>query len=110
MAFKFKPRPMRPKLRPKPKLEGMKIALPCRATKLSASHKSALDDAFTQSAWDAGVRKGCRVIFWPKGRIAMRCEGRKLSTSAKKRFKRQVRDGDICLKKRGKRVRFSKRC
>ena len=58
-------------------------------------------------------RSGCTLVTFkrrtakgkvlPKGKqvTVERCEGRKLSTSAKRRFTAMKRRGDICIKKSG---------
>lgn len=57
------------------------------------------------------VPSGCKLVVFGKqgcrtGRAVLRCEGKKLTTSAKKRYRRMVKAGEICRK--GRRVRFSK--
>lgn len=90
--------------------DGVTVALPCGSKKLSAAHKATIDAEYTDAAWKRAKAAGCRGVFFTKGRFALRCPNRKLSTSAKSRFKRMKRQGEICFKKRGKRKLFSARC
>jgi len=93
--------------------QGVSIALPCGAKSLSSAHKAALDDEFTQAQWNKAKGGKCRVIFYSRDRVAMRCDSNRgggMSRAAKKRFKRQLRAGDLCFKKRGRKRLFSNRC
>ena len=61
------------------KVEGVTVALPCRARSLSPAMSNRLDDEFTQAEWNKCAKKdGCRVIFFTAGNPVMRMPGRKL--------------------------------
>jgi hypothetical protein len=94
------------------KYDGVTVALPCGSKSLTASHKAAIDAEYTDAAWRKAKSAGCRGVFFTKSRFGLRCPNRKLKTSAKKRFNRMKRQGEICLKKKGRsKVKlFSNRC
>ena len=86
------------------KVGGRNIALPCKATKLTASHKATLDNQLTASDWNRARKATCRVVFFTSNRVGVRCKGRKLSTSAKSRYRAMKRAGTICLKKTSRKI------
>jgi len=82
--------------------------------KLSAAIKR---KAFIEAGSPKAPR-GCKVVYFGKpgcrsARAVVRCasEGG-MSRAAKKRWRRQLRTGELCLKRvgRSKRVRISNRC
>lgn len=88
------------------KVQGRSVVLPCRATKFSSKHMDTLDAQLTASDWRKAQSNKCRVVFFTKTRVGVRCKGRKLSTSAKRRFKAQG-GKRACMKKVGrKKFRF----
>jgi hypothetical protein len=84
---------------------GRTIVLPCRASKLTSAHMNTLDSQLTAADWNKARTKKCRVVFFTKTRVGVRCKGRKLSASAKRRFK-AMGGKRACMTKRGKRLRF----
>jgi len=84
--------------------------------KLSAATKRKAITNWKAETGRKSASRGCKlVVFGKRGcrsAIAVeRCADKKLSTSAKKRFRAMRRSKEICLKKRGKRYFFSsKRC
>lgn len=87
------------------KVQGRAVVLPCRATKFTSKHMDTLDAQLTAADWNKARTKKCRVVFFTKTRVGVRCKGRKLSTSAKARFRR-MGGKRACTKKVGKRLRF----
>lgn len=93
--------------------QGVEIALPCGSTKLTQAHKDTLDESYSQAEWNKAKGGKCRVIFYTKNRVAMRCDknrGGGMARAAKRRYLRMVREGEICLKEKGHKYRFSNRC
>ncbi len=98
-----------------PEQKGILMARRKYKCKLSAAVKAKAKANWRSEQKAAGVStkipKRCKLVVFGKpgcrsGKATLRCEGKKLSTSAKKRYRRMVRTGEICRK--GKRVRFKK--
>jgi hypothetical protein len=81
------------------KYKGLTIVLPKGSSKLTAAHKAKVDSA------GGGRGKDCRGVFFTATKYAVRCSSRKLSTSAKRRF-RDAGGKRSCMKKAGKRFVF----
>ena len=110
--------------------QGVKISLPKGARALTSAMKATIDAEYSDRRWNQAKGDKCRGVFFTRDNFVLRCDknrgktkrvvnpktGRKItktvkaggmSTSAKRRFAKQRRAGELCLKgKKGKR-RFS---
>ncbi len=97
------------------KYQGMKVRLKRGQASLSSQQKNAIH----RMESERGGRKplstaaGCTIVFF-RSKAVQRCDNRKLSTSAKSRYRSQVRRKEICRKKtrksKGKQKLFTNRC
>ncbi len=82
--------------RKKAMYQGVKVVLPCRATKLTAPLRARLDDEYTEGRWAkckrlAATTKGsCRVVFFTARQPVMRMSNRKLSSPTKKATRKRM--------------------
>jgi hypothetical protein len=96
--------------------QGLKVRLKKGQTKLSTQQKNAIH-RMEQTMSERGRRtrkgEGCVVVFF-RSKAVQRCAGSSLSRTAKSRWKRQVRNRELCRKtKRGhsRKVKlFTNRC
>lgn len=95
--------------------QGMKVRLKKGQSSLSTAQKNAIHRMESQMGRRGKTTggSGCVVVFFGS-KAVQRCEGRKLSTSAKRRYQRLRAAGKICRKKtakaKGKQKLFTNRC
>ena len=60
--------------------QGRKIVLPKGVKSLNQRLKDTIDTSVTASDWNKAKNPDkCRVVFWTKSRVGVRCEGRDLA-------------------------------
>lgn len=96
----------KPCKRVKRQVDGVTVALPCRAKSLSTAMRNRLDDTFTQASWTGCKKKaGCRVVFFTATKPVMRKPGRKLKSKAPGTKGRPM----PCVNKKGKIVKCGRK-
>lgn len=101
--------------------QGVKIALPRGARSLTSDMKATIDAEYSDRRWSAAKGGKCRGVFFNRDTFVLRCDknrkktrrvknpktGRKrtvvvkkggMSTAAKRRFDRQRRAGELCIR------------
>ncbi len=101
--------------RKKATYEGVKVVLPCRATKLTTAHKAIIDDTYSTPEWNACKRlaktkKGsCRVVFFSARNPVMRRSDKELKKAVPKATRRR-RANAQCRYKSGENKGRFRRC
>lgn len=69
--------------RKKANWQGVTIALPCGASKLTDAHKRVIDDKVTAGEWSSAKGKKCRGVFFNATSFALRCDRNRAKVAGK---------------------------